>query len=64
VARDPHILHRNILLGKENIWGAGFPVKFSDTPASVRLELPELGAHTNSVLEELGYSKQQIDKLL
>lgn len=62
-ARDPHILHRGILLGKEGFWGTGFPVRFLATPASVREKAPELGEHTNPLLAEAGYSIQQIDDL-
>jgi len=36
----------------------GFPVKFSATPCRVRLPAPELGAHTEQVLSELGLQGQ------
>ncbi len=62
-ARDPHVLHRCILLGKEGFWGAGFPVRLSDTPASTRLKSPGLGEHTGPILAELGYSIPQINEL-
>jgi crotonobetainyl-CoA:carnitine CoA-transferase CaiB-like acyl-CoA transferase len=42
----------------------GFPVKFSDTPATVRSGAPTLGQHTREVLGELGYSAERIDELL
>ncbi len=41
----------------------GFPVKFSDTPATVRSGAPTLGEHTREVLGELGYDAAQIDAL-
>lgn len=41
----------------------GFPVKFSDTPATHRLHPPLLGEHTDHILASLGYSDQEIEKL-
>ena len=37
----------------------GFPVKFSGTPAQVRLPPPLLGEHTAAVLAELGFDASQ-----
>jgi len=38
----------------------GFPVKLSDTPARLRYPSPELGAHTDEVLAEAGFSDEEI----
>jgi crotonobetainyl-CoA:carnitine CoA-transferase CaiB-like acyl-CoA transferase len=32
----------------------GFPVRFSETPATIREHCPTLGQHTGEVLAELG----------
>jgi crotonobetainyl-CoA:carnitine CoA-transferase CaiB-like acyl-CoA transferase len=41
----------------------GFPWDFSQTPASIRREAPELGQHTEEILLEMGYNWDDITKL-
>ncbi|MGZ8496634.1 MAG: CaiB/BaiF CoA transferase family protein [Candidatus Binatia bacterium] len=65
----PQVLHRNMVVevdhptaGKVKL--AGIPVKFSATPASVRLPPPLLGEHCADVLSSwLGMSIEEIERL-
>ena len=43
-------------------WTIGSPIKFSDLKPEVTAS-PLLGEHTDEVLAELGYSKDQIESL-
>jgi len=48
-------------------WGAyrqlGIAPKFSRTPGTLRSHAPELGEHTEAILQELGYAAEQIGEL-
>jgi len=41
----------------------GLPIKFSDTPGSVRRAAPLFGQHTQEVLREHGFSDAEIDQM-
>ncbi|WP_198019398.1 CaiB/BaiF CoA-transferase family protein [Paracoccus sp. J55] len=63
-----HARARDMLLHVEHpVEGAvpqlGFPIKLSETPASIRSAPPRLGEHTKEVLEGLGYDETQIGTL-
>jgi len=67
--RDPQTLAREMVtqaphtsLGAVKTLGA--PVKFSATPGGVTRGAPLLGEHTREVLEEHGYSKNEIEALI
>jgi crotonobetainyl-CoA:carnitine CoA-transferase CaiB-like acyl-CoA transferase len=65
----PQVLHRNMVVEVDHptagmVKLAGIPVKFSATPASVRLPPPLLGQHSEDVLSSwLGMSTDEIDQL-
>lgn len=69
VFEDPQTRARDMLVELEHAVAGllkvtGTPLKFSDTPGSVRTPPPLLGEHTNAVLEDLlGLDRAQVDAL-
>jgi glutaryl-CoA transferase len=69
VFNAPQVLHRGMVMEVEHptagrVRMAGIPVKFSVTPASVRMPPPLLGEHNETILETwLGMSAEAIDEL-
>ena len=69
VFQAAQVLHRDMLMEVEHptvgkVRMAGIPVKFSVTPASVRMPPPLLGEHNSAVLENwLGMSADAIEQL-
>ncbi|HEY5870906.1 MAG TPA: CoA transferase [Candidatus Tectomicrobia bacterium] len=68
VFADPQILSQEMVMtvphpGHGVVKMTGFPIKFREAPCTVRYVVPELGAHTASVLRALGYSDPEITTL-
>jgi crotonobetainyl-CoA:carnitine CoA-transferase CaiB-like acyl-CoA transferase len=69
VFQAPQVLHRDMLVEVEHptagkVRMAGMPVKFSLTPASVRMPPPLLGEHNSEILKNwLGMNAEAIEKL-
>jgi formyl-CoA transferase len=68
VFADPQVIHREMVVPVEHpVAGAtrvlGIPFKLSRTPGRVRRPAPTLGQHTDEVLGELGYGREEVDRL-
>ncbi|MBA7565235.1 Cinnamoyl-CoA:phenyllactate CoA-transferase [subsurface metagenome] len=68
VIDDPQAVANNYVTSFEHpVLGrtkmVGFPWDFSQTPASIRREAPELGQHTEEILLEMGYNWDDITQL-
>ena len=67
---DPHLNKSGNLLnitlpnGKGQAQVPGLPLTLDGRRTEIRYDLPELGEHSREILEELGYSKIQIDDLI
>jgi crotonobetainyl-CoA:carnitine CoA-transferase CaiB-like acyl-CoA transferase len=68
IVADPHYKARGMLLDADLPGGAsvkmpGIVPKLSETPGEVRWQGPALGEHTGSVLSELGFASEEIERL-
>jgi crotonobetainyl-CoA:carnitine CoA-transferase CaiB-like acyl-CoA transferase len=68
VFADPQVLDQDMVLQQDHpdhgtVSMLGFPVKFAEAPCALRRPAPELGADTEAVLREFGYSDVDIAAL-
>ncbi len=68
VFSDPQLLHREMYLEMDHptlgpIKQTGIPIKFSLTPGGLDRPPPLLGQHNQEVLQELGFSDSDIERL-
>lgn len=66
---DPQALARDMIVELDHpsagpVKTLGHPVKFSETPASIRSAAPVLGQHSREVLSEAGYDGETIDAMI
>ncbi len=69
VHRDPQTIAREMVIELEHPTAGksgalGLPVKFSNTPGSIRRPAPVLGQHTREVLRDVGYTDSELENLL
>src|SRR5436190_1646138 len=65
VFADPQIIDQEMVLSQDHpghgtVRMLGFPIKFAEAPCALRRPTPEVGADTDAVLQEIGYSAAEI----
>jgi crotonobetainyl-CoA:carnitine CoA-transferase CaiB-like acyl-CoA transferase len=68
VFADPQTIDQEMVVSTEHpghgeVSMLGFPIKFTEAPCRLRGPAPDLGADTDAVLRELGYSPKEITRL-
>ena len=68
VFADPQVIDQEMVLSQEHpghgdVRMLGFPIKFAAAPCELRRPAPEIGGDSDAVLQELGYSADEIAAL-
>jgi formyl-CoA transferase/CoA:oxalate CoA-transferase len=68
VIGDPQLVARDMIQAVDHpdlgtIRVLGVPIKLSDTPGSVRTAPPTLGQHTTAILDDLGFTDDEVRKM-
>jgi crotonobetainyl-CoA:carnitine CoA-transferase CaiB-like acyl-CoA transferase len=68
VVADPQVEHNELLAtveypGAGELRVVGVPMRFSETPGTIRLSPPTVGQHTDDVLSSIGYTADEIEAL-
>ena len=65
IVQHPHTKHRKMVVSiGDEYQGIGSPIKLSQTPASYRQAPPAFAEHTVQVLQQKGFSDEQIELLI
>lgn len=64
VMTHPHTVHRGMAAEKDGWKGWGIPIKFSRTPGEIKRRPPRFGEHGRELLEENGFSADEVDGLI
>ena len=65
---DPHLKAVDMFESRPHHRETGYistkqPIKFSETPASIRRDPPGMGEHNREILLEYGFSEEDVDRL-